>query len=116
MSELENTHQILNQLKQSFQSAPEDLCSLEALLETAIKHLPAYYNILRTHVAQLKTVLNTEAHRHQKLENLTLSKPIFQLIELFEEFSEQDIESIAHLADALKTFVPHKVQELSPIN
>lgn len=77
---------IVEQLKkQSFQAFGADMQSLSAVLESAIRHIPIYLKIVKTHLGQYK------------LDPQQLSRPIQQLIGLFEILDEMTLKQLEAL-------------------
>jgi len=71
--------------------------NLEEKLESSVKHLPAYIKILKSHIGQLKNVLQLDNHNRRTLENINLAKPVRQLIEIFSKLGDEDILIIEEL-------------------
>jgi hypothetical protein len=71
--------------------------NLEDKLESSVKHLPAYIKILKSHIGQLKNVLQLDNHNRRTLENVNLAKPVRQLIEIFSKLADEDILIIEEL-------------------
>lgn len=89
---------LLQNLKQDLLAFPEGANSLETELESAAKHIPAYIKIVKSHVDQLKKVLELENHNHRTLETAGLAAPVQQLIKLFNNLQDGDIELLEELA------------------
>jgi hypothetical protein len=68
------------------------------LFESAAKHIPVYLKIIKGHIEQLAKVLELETHSHRKLENAGLAEPVVQLMQLFSELKEEDIQLLENLA------------------
>lgn len=94
----------LQQLKQtllSFGSGANSLAgprSLASAFESAAKHMPVYLKIIKGHIEQLAKVLELETHSHRSLENAGLAEPVVQLMQLFRELKEEDIQLLDLLA------------------
>lgn len=84
------------------QSLEEGSLTLEEALDSSIKHLPAYLKIVKTHLFQLRQVLSLESHNSRTLETAGLAKPVKQLINLFDNLADQDLQSLELLTDAAK--------------
>lgn len=89
---------LLERIKQDLKELPEGSESMDAGLESAAKHIPAYLKIVKGHIEQLAKVLELETHDHRKLENVGLASPVIQLMQLFRELKEEDIQLIETLA------------------
>jgi hypothetical protein len=97
LSELHRLKQILL----SFGSGANGLAgprSLAAAFESAAKHMPVYLKIIKGHIEQLAKVLELETHSHRSLENAGLAEPVVQLMQLFRELKEEDIQLLNALA------------------
>lgn len=68
------------------------------LFESAAKHIPVYLKIIKGHIEQLAKVLELETHSNRKLENAGLAEPVVQLMQLFRELKEEDIQLLENLA------------------
>jgi len=91
-------------LQENFKSLPKDIPSLAARLESCTKHLKPYQRIIQTHIAQLKTVLALNSHNQKTLDDIKLAKPIYQLMDIFKELSEEGITYIDNLAQLSKNW------------
>jgi hypothetical protein len=89
---------LLDRLKQDLKELPEGTGYLDAGLESAAKHIPAYLRIIKGHIEQLAKVLELETHDHRKLENVGLASPVVQLMQLFRELNNDDIQLLETLA------------------
>ncbi len=78
--------------------------TLESELESAAKHIPAYIKIVKSHIDQLRCVLELENHNHRTLENAGLALPVQQLIKLFSTLRESDIQLLEDLALAARNW------------
>ncbi|MBT4963826.1 MAG: hypothetical protein HOI53_01255 [Francisellaceae bacterium] len=76
--------------------------SLEVALESAVKHLPVYLKVVKSHIEQLSRVLNTEQHNHKTLETADLAQPVRQLMSIFKELSDDDLLTMEQLASLSK--------------
>ena len=95
------THPIpvaLIHLKEVLQTSSRENAYLDFVLESAAKHLPVYFKIVKSHIEQLATVLDLDTHYHRNLDNAGLAEPVLQLIQLFRELSIQDIELLENLS------------------
>lgn len=88
---------LLEQLKRDVMNFPENASSLEAALESTMKHLPAYLTIVKTHIEQLAKVLKLENHKQQELSEASLAEPVSQLIRIFQELKEEDFQTLEGL-------------------
>lgn len=86
------------QLKQDLNALGEGLGTLDYAFESAAKHMPAYLKIVKGHIDQLANVLGMETHEHRKLENVGLAEPVTQLMQLFRDLDEEDIQLLESLA------------------
>ena len=80
--------------------------SLAGVFESAAKHMPVYLKIIKSHIEQLAKVLQLEAHSNRNLENAGLAEPVIQLMQLFRELNEQDIQLLETLAREAKACSP----------
>ena len=78
--------------------AAEDSRSLEAILNTAAKNLPAYIKIVKGHLEQLATVLQLDSHQNQQLNYGKLPEPLQQLVQLFQHLNDDDLAHIEWLS------------------
>lgn len=60
-------------------------------LDMAIKHIPTYNKIIKTHIAQLQTVLASDKHNNKNLENINLSPTVKQLMNVFDKLQSDDL-------------------------
>lgn len=88
----------LDQLKQDLRSLKEGTGSLDLAFESATKHMPVYLKIVKGHIEQLAKVLELETHNHRNLTNVGLAEPVIQLIQLFRELDEEDIQLLESLS------------------
>jgi hypothetical protein len=95
---------LLQTLQQDLAAFPPGTGSLESELEAAAKHIPAYLKIVKSHIDQLRTVLELENHNHRTLENAGLTPPVQQLIKLFSTLQEEDIGLLEELAAAARNW------------
>ncbi len=96
----------LKTLQQDLEAFPDGMNSLEAELESAAKHIPAYLKIVKSHIEQLRRVLELENHNHRTLENAGLAAPVQQLIKLFSALQDEDIQLLEDLALAARNWQP----------
>lgn len=101
----------LERLKQDLRNFPDSTNSLEVQFESAAKHIPAYLKIVKGHITQLAEVLELETHDHRNLDNVGLAEPVTQLMQLFRDLDEQDIQLIETLAYETRNW--QKVSESS---
>lgn len=99
-------NELLHTLQQDLQAFPEGMNSLEAELESAAKHIPAYLKIVKSHIEQLRRVLELENHNHRTLESAGLAAPVQQLIKLFNTLQDDDIQLLEDLALAARNWQP----------
>lgn len=97
---------LLQSLQQDLSAFPAGMDSLEYELESAAKHIPAYIKIVKSHIEQLRTVLELENHNHRTLESAGLAAPVQQLIKLFNTLDDQDITLLEELASAARNWQP----------
>lgn len=102
MSNLSDT-ELKTQLKIVQENLKNDR-TLESELESAAKHLPAYIKIVKSHIDQLRNVLELENHNHRTLENAGLAAPVQQLIKLFNTLRDSDIQLLEDLAVAARNW------------
>jgi len=88
----------LRSLKALLHTPPEEPRYLACAFESAAKHMPVYLKIVKGHIEQLAKVLQLETHQQRQLDNAGLAEPVIQLIQLFRELSEDDIELLDALA------------------
>lgn len=107
---------LLDNLKQNINSMPSSINSLDVCLDSAAKHIPAYLKILKGHIEQLAKVLEMETHDQRKLENVGLAAPVNQLMQLFRELNEEDIQLLEmlsfearHWNDGKETNLPREI-------
>ncbi len=89
---------LLKQLKTDLNSFPQGPISLEAALESASKHVPAYLKIVKGHIEQLERVLKLSTHAQRNLSTISLPEPVQQIMSLFQLLQPGDIESLELLA------------------
>ncbi len=102
---------LLQTLQQNLDAFPEGMQSLEYELESAAKHIPAYIKIVKSHVEQLRNVLELENHNHRTLETAGLAAPVQQLIKLFGALQDDDIQMLEDLAHIARSWQPEMAQE-----
>jgi len=90
---------MIERLNTSLKAFPEGHDSLDFALESAAKHIPAYLKIVKSHIEQLAKVLDLESHNHRNLDSVGLAEPVIQLMQLFRELKEEDIQLIEVLAE-----------------
>lgn len=88
----------VTQLNTTAASATEDSRSLEAILNTAAKNLPAYIKIVKGHLEQLAAVLQLDSHQNQQLNYGKLPEPLQQLVQLFQHLNDDDLAHIDWLS------------------
>jgi hypothetical protein len=93
-----NIGMLLDRLKQDLRLFPEGAGYLDLCFESAAKHIPAYLKIVKGHIEQLARVLELETHDHRKLETVGLAEPVTQLMQLFRELNDQDIQLLDSLS------------------
>lgn len=97
---------LLQALNKSLQAFPKGMQSLEYELESAAKHIPAYIKIVKSHIEQLRKVLELENHNHRTLETASLAPPVQQLMKLFSTLEDDDIQILEDLAHVARTWHP----------
>jgi hypothetical protein len=112
MSELSDfdLQSYMQKLKQDLTAFPEGMNSLESELESSAKHIPAYLKIVKGHIDQLAKVLELENHNHRTLETASLAEPVQQLIRLFRELHDEDLQILEELAVAARNWQPEYQQ------
>ena len=90
--------QNLTDLVECLKLFPAGTDSLDIQLESASKHIPAYIKIVKSHIDQLKSVLELENHNHKTLETAGLAKPVKQLIEMFKVLTDEDLNMLDNMA------------------
>lgn len=106
---------LIQNLKQDLEAFPEGMNSLEAELESAAKHIPAYLKIVKSHIEQLRRVLELENHNHRTLENAGLAAPVQQLIKLFNHLKDEDIQLLEDLAMAARNWQPETIDSAAEV-
>lgn len=100
---LQQEHSELHRLQQTLHAfaasvnLPDGHSALEHAFESAAKHMPVYLKIIKGHIEQLAKVLELETHSHRNLENAGLAEPVVQLMQLFRELKEEDIQLLETL-------------------
>lgn len=89
---------LVDRLKQDLQFFKEGTGTLELAFEAATKHMPVYLKIVKGHIDQLAKVLELETHNHRHIDTVGLAEPVTQLMQLFRELDEEDIQLIEALA------------------
>lgn len=99
------THLLDKDIKGQLEALKKDLCSLkegtgslDLAFESVTKHMPVYLKIVKGHIDQLAKVLELETHNHRNLTNVGLAEPVVQLIQLFRELDEEDIQLLESLS------------------
>ena len=90
--------ELIESLKRDIRAFKEGTRSLELAAEAASKHIPVYQRIVKSHIDQLASVLGLETHNKRNLESAGLAEPVIQLMQLFRELNEEDIEHLHELA------------------
>lgn len=101
--------QAVAELNTTAAKATQDSRSLEAILNTATKNLPAYIKIVKGHLEQLAAVLQLDSHQNQKLNYGQLPEPLQQLVQLFQHLNDDDLahmEWLSREAQQWKTLQP----------
>jgi hypothetical protein len=107
----------LKLLKEVLRTHSEETNHLEYAFESAAKHMPVYLKIVKGHIEQLAKVLELETHHQRNLNNAGLAEPVVQLIQLFRELSNNDIELLEVLASETRHFtVVESLAQLIPDN
>ena len=94
----DDLQQALVQFNATLNRAAEENRSLEAILNTASKNLPAYIKIVKGHLEQLATVLQLDSHHNQQLNYGQLPEPLQQLVQLFQHLQDDDLSHIEWLS------------------
>ncbi|MEY3182912.1 MAG: hypothetical protein RLZ35_897 [Pseudomonadota bacterium] len=94
----EDLDQALRAFHAVAKEVPEANRTLEAILNTASKNLPAYLKIVKGHLEQLATVLRLDSHQNQQLNYTQLPQPLQQLVHLFQHLDEEDLSHIEWLS------------------
>lgn len=102
---------LLQTLRQNLEAFPQGMQSLEYELESAAKHIPAYIKIVKSHIEQLRKVLELENHNHRTLETAGLAAPVQQLIKLFSALEDGDIQVLEDMAHIARSWHPELSQE-----
>jgi len=89
---------IVERLKHNLAAFKTGTWDLELLLESAAKHIPVYLKIIKTHIDQLAKVLELETHNRRNLDTVGLAEPVTQLMQLFRELNDEDIQLLEMLA------------------
>ncbi len=90
--------------------ATEENRSLEAILNTAAKNLPAYIKIVKSHLEELAAVLQLDSHQNQQLQYDNLPDPLRQLVQLFQHLNEADLSHIEWLSREAQQWVKTEPQ------
>ena len=98
---------IQERVKHNLQAFHEGTRTLEFAFESAAKHMPVYLKIVKGHIEQLAKVLRLESHNQTNLDNIKLAEPVIQLIKLFREMKEADIELLETLAYESRHWAHH---------
>lgn len=104
---------LLSNLQQNLNARSEGPSSLEVELESAAKHIPAYVKIVKSHIEQLRRVLELENHNHRTLETAGLAAPVQQLIKLFNTLQDGDLQLLEDLALAARNWHPDAIEALA---
>lgn len=99
-----NVVPLISRLKKDLAAFQPGMATLESGLESAAKHLPAYLKIVKIHIEQLAVVLKLDTHNHRTLETAGLAGPVQQLIKLFSDLKEQDLQTLEELAAIAKNW------------
>lgn len=102
---------LIERLKQDLKNFPEGH-SLDLQFESAAKHIPAYLKIVKGHITQLAQVLELETHDHRNLDSVGLAEPVMQLMQLFRDLDENDIQLIETLAYESKNWQSESEKEV----
>lgn len=98
----------INQLKQDLGSK-----SLINALSMLIKHLPTYNKIVKSHISQLQNVLALDNHFNQNLNSINLPETVTQLISIFEQLEDNDLEKLEQLYNAAVNWQKQASEELA---
>ena len=110
-SELQQSLTDLNECLKQFKTGND---SLDVQLESASKHIPAYIKIVKSHISQLKSVLELENHNHKTLETAGLARPVKQLIEMFSILTDEDLNLIEEMAATTRKWQTSTEEEVTP--
>jgi len=88
----------LEQLKEILNEFPDGSKNLSAVFESASKHIPTYLKVVKIHLEQLERVLQLETHNNRSIANIGLAKPVTQLMQLFKELEDEDINTLENLS------------------
>ena len=99
--ELESLHE---RVKQDLKALKDNTGCLDLAFESAAKHMPVYLKIVKGHIDQLEKVLKLEAHNQRNLENAGLAEPVIQLMELFRDLDEDDIQLLEQLSSEARNW------------
>lgn len=101
----------MNAIKDLLNKFSEDSNSLEVQLESTAKHLRSYLKVIKDHIPELQRVLKSENHNYKSFENIEITTPVKQLMELFENLEESDIAYIEELGDISKRWENNWTEE-----
>lgn len=107
-NELASLHE---RVKQDLHAFKEEAGCLAMAFESAAKHMPVYLKIVKGHIDQLEKVLKLEAHNQRKLETVGLAEPVVQLMQLFRDLDEDDIQLLEALSAEAKNWSMAEAQE-----
>ena len=99
-----STSDMLQQIDKAGITIPNEMNSLAEALKSVSKQLPVYLKIIKTHITQLDTVLKTNEHGNRSLETAELAEPAQQLIKLFRNLNEDDLQVLESLSSAANTW------------
>jgi len=106
---------MLERLRYDLEAFKKESQTLAQVFESAAKHMPVYLKIVKGHIEQLAKVLELETHNHRRLDNVGLALPVIQLIQLFRELSEEDIQLLETLVAEARSWPEDQPLPLSLI-
>lgn len=109
--ELEALHE---RVKQDLKAFKDNTGCLELAFESAAKHMPVYLRIVKGHIEQLQKVLKLESHNQRDLENAGLAEPVVQLMQLFRDLDEEDIQMLEQLSTEARNWNQPEPIEVLP--
>lgn len=73
------------------------ITTLAEELDMAVKHIPTYNKIIKTHISQLQQVLASDKHNNKNLDNINLSSTVKQLMSVFDKLQPDDLQFLEEL-------------------
>lgn len=105
-------NELLAKLKTTLNQFPKGTNNLEYELESAAKHIPAYLKVVKSHIEQLRQVLELESHNRRNLDSIEFAKPVRQLMSIFQKLQDGDIELLEELASCALNWNLHASEEM----